>query len=329
MIECGHLRVLLACGDPPVMVGIAAALREAGILVEEAVEFEAALKAVSQLRLPAVVCVDANRAEADAGRMAALRAAAGDRFPLVLIADTVKPWWREWLAEGIVEDVFEGRESAGHLRLRLEVVLRAFGRNQEVRALRAAATRKGPYDPAAGVHNRAGMLSLLFRETDRVQRMGTCLAMIACNFGNGGEAPSVSLSRRALAELVPRLNRLLRSYDLLGEVKPGILLVGLPGCDEENAVRLAERARLEFLSAMPLGSRAVPESACFGVAESHGRSPLVVVREAEQALQLARTAGPGSIRTASFGGPSGPASAHLTSEGLYRPFADASTKRAG
>jgi hypothetical protein len=37
-------------------------------------------------------------------------------------------------------------------------------------------------------------------------------------------------------------------------------------------------------------------SACFGLAVSNGRSPLVVLREAEQALLFARSAGPESIQ---------------------------------
>jgi hypothetical protein len=36
-------------------------------------------------------------------------------------------------------------------------------------------------------------------------------------------------------------------------------------------------------------------SACFGLASSHGRSPVVVLREAEQALERARIGGPESI----------------------------------
>jgi hypothetical protein len=41
---------------------------------------------------------------------------------------------------------------------------------------------------------------------------------------------------------------------------------------------------------------AIRLSACFGVASSHGRSPVVVLREAEQALQWAKAEGPESIQ---------------------------------
>jgi PleD family two-component response regulator len=43
---------------------------------------------------------------------------------------------------------------------------------------------------------------------------------------------------------------------------------------------------------------AIRLSACFGIASSQGRSPVVVLREAEQALLLAKEAGPESIQSA-------------------------------
>ena len=46
------------------------------------------------------------------------------------------------------------------------------------------------------------------------------------------------------------------------------------------------------------GSTAVRLTACFGITPSHGRSPVVVLREAEEALRLAREAGPDTIRCA-------------------------------
>jgi hypothetical protein len=48
-------------------------------------------------------------------------------------------------------------------------------------------------------------------------------------------------------------------------------------------------------------------SACFGIASSHGRSPVVVLREAEEALLVAKAAGPESIQC--FDGPHQPAPA--------------------
>jgi diguanylate cyclase (GGDEF)-like protein len=100
-----------------------------------------------------------------------------------------------------------------------------------------------------------------------------------------------------LRQVVGRTTRLLRSYDLLG--RPGMdeFLVVLPGCSTVNAVMLAERLRLDVFS-MPfrVAGESIRLSACVGIATSHGRSPVVVLREAEQALLVAKATGPESIQ---------------------------------
>jgi hypothetical protein len=60
---------------------------------------------------------------------------------------------------------------------------------------------------------------------------------------------------------------------------------------------LAERLRMDVFSVpLRIGRETVRLSACFGLATSLGRSPVVVLREAEQALGLARQAGPETIQ---------------------------------
>jgi diguanylate cyclase (GGDEF)-like protein len=99
--------------------------------------------------------------------------------------------------------------------------------------------------------------------------------------------------------VVARTARLLRSYDLLGRVGKDEFLLGLPGCSSANAVTLAERLRQEVFS-LPFRStgEAIRLSACFGVAASLGRSPVVVLHEAEEALKTAQGMGPESIQCA-------------------------------
>ena len=90
-------------------------------------------------------------------------------------------------------------------------------------------------------------------------------------------------------QVAARTARLLRSYDLLG--RPGMdeFLVVLPGCAMDNATMLAERLRMDVFSApFHVGGESIRLSACFGLASSNGRSPVVVLREAEQALGRAR-----------------------------------------
>jgi len=75
--------------------------------------------------------------------------------------------------------------------------------------------------------------------------------------------------------------------------------MALPGCSSANALLMAERLRMEvFSSPYRVGGGAIRLSACFGIANSLGRSPVVVLREAEQALLVAKATGPESIQCA-------------------------------
>ena len=74
---------------------------------------------------------------------------------------------------------------------------------------------------------------------------------------------------------------------------------------------LAERLRIEVFSApFHVAGETIRLSACFGIAFSHGRSPVVVLREAEKALEWAKAAGPESIQC--FGCPPQPAPSPVT-----------------
>jgi two-component system, cell cycle response regulator len=155
-------------------------------------------------------------------------------------------------------------------------------------------------DPVTGVYGRSALLSLLFRETDRVQRMKTPLCVLLMEM-DGFDLWSSQLGAEAcdalLRQVVERLQRLLRSYDLLGRMGTNEFLRVLPGCSATDAALLAERVRAEvFAAPFRVVGESVQLSACFGIAASEGRSPVVVLREVEMALQQAGQAGAGSIR---------------------------------
>jgi diguanylate cyclase (GGDEF)-like protein len=167
------------------------------------------------------------------------------------------------------------------------------------------------WDSLTGAEDRATVLAALFRETDRVQRMKTPLAILLLaidEFDPSASPLSVSLSWPSilatpagdglLCQVAQRIKRLLRSYDLLGRVGKDELLLALPGCDSFNATMLAERLSLDvFAAPFQFESRQLQLTACCAVASSDGRSPLVVLGEAARALQSARATGPGSITT--------------------------------
>jgi two-component system, cell cycle response regulator len=133
-----------------------------------------------------------------------------------------------------------------------------------------------------------------------VQRMNGSLSLLLLDiddFGHWNSRLGGDACDDLLCRVAGRITRLLRSYDLLGRVGKDEFLLGLPGCSAINAAMLAERIRVEvFASPFRVGGESIRLSACFGIATSQGRSPVVVLREAEQALQWARTCGPESIQ---------------------------------
>ena len=171
-------------------------------------------------------------------------------------------------------------------------------------------------DALTGTLTRDAMLSMLFRETDRVQRMKSCVSLVLFdidNFGHWNARLGRDAGDEMLCQVAQRTVRLLRSYDLLGRAGPDEFLMILPGCRMADAAMLAERLRTDvFAAPFEIGGDAVRLSACFGIVSSGGRSPLVVLREAEQALRLARQTGPESIEyfseTAAQAAPASPMS---------------------
>jgi diguanylate cyclase (GGDEF)-like protein len=297
---------LLASPDPALLSALEPVLAATGAQVEVVLSLEAALTAIAQPRTPALALLDTALRGMDPRMnlerlLATVRGGETDaRLPIVLISDTVTQQWIDRVAEGVIDDLIPRTAEPDYVRLRVEMALRRRLASREILALREAQVLNAQFDRLTGVYNRETILAMLFRETDRVQRMNSSLTLLLLDiddFGHWNSRLGNDACDDLLCQVSERTTRLLRSYDLLG--RPGMdeFLLVLPGCSAVNAVLLAERMRVDvFCTPFRVGSDVVRLSACFGIASSQGRSPVVVLREAEQALQWARTAGPESIQ---------------------------------
>ena len=150
-------------------------------------------------------------------------------------------------------------------------------------------------DEATGLWKRESLLTLLFPETDRVQRMGTSLGFLLLDvdhFGNVNTQHGREAGDKILKELGARLRRFMRSYDLLGRIRDDEFLIALPGCASAQALQLAARIRTVLLRPpFASGHQIVALTISIGLAQSRGRSPLIVLREAEHALAEAKRNG--------------------------------------
>jgi diguanylate cyclase (GGDEF)-like protein len=295
---------LLASPDPALLAELEPVLAANGARVEIHLSAETALLALTAAHAPNLALIDINLpGMATDQLLASVRAdAVGRRYPIVLISDTVTQEWIDRLSEGVINDLMPRSAEPSFLRLRLQAVLREYRRSRELEMLRETATLNAQMDHLTGVYNRETMLSMMFRETDRVQRMNSSLCAILFDiddFGHWNTRLGSEACDELLCQVVARTARLLRSYDLLGRAGKDEFLIALPGCSSVNAVMMAERLRMDvFSSPFRVNGEAVRISACFGIAASMGRSPVVVLREAEQALLVAKASGPESIQCA-------------------------------
>lgn len=305
---------LLAAPEPALLASIEPVFLSAGARVEIVLTAQAALTAMNSANPPGLALLDTKLPGMEMGQLLANARSEGSRFPIVLISDTVTQEWIDRLAEGVIDDLILRDSDSAYWQLRLDMVLRGSRLTHELESLREETVRNAQLDRLTGVYNREAMLSTLFRETDRVQRMNSSLCLVLFDiddFGHWNSRLGVNACDDLLCQVVSRTQRLLRSYDIMG--RPGMdqFLIALPGCTPVNAAMLAERLRLEvFSSPFHVAGEAIRLSACFGVASSQGHSPVVVLREAEQALQSAKEAGPESIQC--FGSSALPAPAPVT-----------------
>jgi diguanylate cyclase (GGDEF)-like protein len=164
------------------------------------------------------------------------------------------------------------------------------------------------HDSLTGLLNREAMMRLLFQETDRVQRMRTPLTLMLIDLDKFSEINiefGYGTGDAVLREFAQRLRRYLRSYDILGRCGEDEFLVGLPGCMADQAVIMAERLQNTVLEKPYHIHRDVLNvTASIGLGTSRGRSPLIVLREAERALGNAKLAGRNCVRT--YGQPTEP-----------------------
>ncbi|HMD76607.1 MAG TPA: GGDEF domain-containing protein [Terracidiphilus sp.] len=292
---------LLASPEPALLAVIEPVLAASGARVEIVLSAQAALAAMTAPNPPTLTLLDVNLSDMEMGQLLAVVRAqvSSKRLPIVLISDTVTQEWIDRLAEGVIDDLVLRAAESPYWRLRLDMVMRTLHRTRELESLRETAVLNAQTDRLTGVYNRETLLAMLFRETDRVQRMKSSLCLILFDiddFGHWNSRLGADACDDLLCQVVSRTTRLLRSYDMLG--RPGMdeFLLALPGCTPANTVMLAERVRLEvFSSPFRVAGDSIRLSACFGIASSQGRSPVVVLRDAEQALQSAKAAGPESI----------------------------------
>jgi two-component system, cell cycle response regulator len=316
MLRHTPVTVVFASSDPALLSAVEPVLVAAGARVEVALSAEAALARIAAPQLPDLVLLDDTLPGMPLGQLlSAARLQIGDlSIPIVLVSASITDESINRLAEGMLDDLILRTDEPAYWQLRLDLALRNHRMSCELESLRDTLRRCTQFDRLTGIYNRETILAMLFRETDRVQRFGSPLSLVLFDiddFGHWNSRLGAEACDELLCQVVARTSTLLRSYDLFG--RPGMdeFLIALPSCATANAMALTERLRVEvFAVPFQVAGEAIRLSACFGIAASNGRSPVVVLREAEEALAWAKTAGPETIQC--FGSSPNPAPSPVT-----------------
>ena len=293
---------LLASNEPALLAAFEPILTREGGEVEISLSAESALKSMTAYKLPALAVIDDMLPGMPADQLLAsvLSGPSGKRFPIVVLSESVTREWLQRLHEGVIDDLMPRKADPSWWRIHIELVLRTHHLALEIHSLRECALASAQLDRLTGVYNREALLAILFRETDRVQRQKNSLCALLFDiddFGHWNSRLGADACDDLLRQVVVRTGRLLRSYDALGRLGKDEFFIVLPGCSTNNALMLAERLRLEVFGVpFRVGRETIRLSACFGISTSLGRSPVVVLREAERAVALARQTGPETIK---------------------------------
>lgn len=300
-IPAATRRFMLVTRNESLAQELTTALKGCGCDLDHAQSPETALVRLIEPMPPEVLLMDEGSYNEKAAQLiAALREESKGKTPVLLISELKNAGDLQLFQDGIVDDVISADSTMLNWRFRIEIALRDMRLAAELAQSRESALLNALHDPLTGVFNRETMLSLLFRETDRVQRMKGSLSLLLLDVDDFshwnalfGSEPCDSL----LSQLAARIQKILRSYDILGRPGKDEFLLALPGCGGLSALTFAERLRQEaFTMPFSVCGQNIRLTACFGLASSRGRSPVVVLREAEIALERAQEAGPETIQ---------------------------------
>ncbi len=289
--------VLVGCADAETSDALTAILESWHYAVEVAANGTDALVRLTGPTPPTLALLDMDLPAPDGAEIAAaLRQRKEPRTGWVVLLSRQASRERVRLAlESGCDDFLRLPADAGDLKVRIRVAERVLALTSQVQKQSAELRYHATHDGMTGLWNREALLSLIFQETDRVQRMRTPLSLMLLDlddFSRVNHDYGYEAGDRVLVELANRFRRQLRSYDLIGRCGEDEFLLALPGCTLESAKVLAGRIREWILAKpFPVGHEATTLTASIGVATSRGRSPLIVLREAERGLAEAKLAG--------------------------------------
>jgi two-component system cell cycle response regulator len=207
------------------------------------------------------------------------------------------------------EDVVKGLEAGAddyivkpfdpnELKVRVRAAVRMVRLQEELSAALTASEFRASHDPLTGLWNRGAILEILKKEITRSKRQKTPLSVVMTDidhFKQINDQFGHLVGDDVLREVTRKLSSSVRPYDSIGRYGGEEFLVVIPGCNNEEAYRLADRVRRVFSTELTSTSeRDLAVTLSFGVAEAYSTldsSADEIIRIADQALYRAKEKG--------------------------------------
>ena len=295
-------RILIISADDEANSRLRDALHEWHYPVQIMADATEAMKVLAGQEPPAIVLIDAKLPSTNGIELATELRRRSRKGPAwtMLMSEQVDLETVASATEAGIDDLLLKPVDVLDLRVRLRAAARVQALMAQLDEQTQAVRFHASHDSLTGLWNRESLLNMLFPETDRVQRMRTPLTLLLLDLDHFSAINleyGYAAGDKILQELANRFRRFLRSYDLIGRCGEDEFLIVLPGCNSDQALSMALRLRQSVLQKpFSAGRDALTLSASMGIAESNGRSPLVVLREVERALRDAKAGGRNTIR---------------------------------
>lgn len=183
------------------------------------------------------------------------------------------------------------------LHARLRVGRRMITLQRELLRAQEELRFQATHDPLTGLWNRAALLDRMGVELERTRRTQSPLGILMLDvdhFKRVNDTHGHLVGDAALIEIAQRIAIATRGYDVIGRYGGEEFLILLPGCDERQTERSADRIRAA-ISAEPfaVGGQSIPLTVSIGatVAPESGDSQMEILALADQALYDAKAAG--------------------------------------
>ena len=226
------------------------------------------------------------------------RIRSANREPYIYIVLLTARTESQDLIEGMdagADDYLTKPFNAHELRVRLHAGRRILDLQEELLKAREALREQATHDGLTGLLNRTGILEKLDDELSRASRNGTPVSVLMADldlFKSINDSHGHLAGDAVLREAACRLKAAARRYDSVGRYGGEEFLIVLPGCNADDAAIQGERMR-QAIGATPFLApcQRIMVTASLGVACSSHSVPETLVREADDALYLAKENG--------------------------------------